>query len=88
MPYQQCPSPPLTPDLRRACRSAVHVITAPGEIKRAGRASLFVLETLGYPRWLVRPFTWPPLVWGVEAGYKLVAAHRPFFSKFLFTREE
>ncbi|GAB4444825.1 MAG: hypothetical protein Kow0031_27300 [Anaerolineae bacterium] len=78
----------MTPELRRACRLAVHVITAQGQTLRAGRASLFVLEVLGYPRWLVRPFTWPPLVWAVEAGYKIVAAHRPFFSKFLFTADE
>ena len=55
---------------------------------KAGRAALFVLEEIGYPRWLVRPFTWPPLVWFTELGYWIVARNRPFFSKFLFTTEE
>lgn len=77
----------MTAELYKACRQAVHVITADGCIIKAGRAAMFVLEAIGYPRWLVRPFTWPPLVWLTELGYWLVANHRPFFSKFLFTRE-
>ncbi len=77
----------MTPELQLACRTAVHVLTADGRTLRAGRASLFVLEAVGYPRWLVRPFTWPPLVWAVEMGYKIVAANRPFFSRFLFTAQ-
>ena len=48
---------------------------------------MFVLAEIGYPRWLVCPFTWPPLVWLTELGYWVVANHRSFFSKFLFTRE-
>jgi len=46
---------------------------------------MFVMEAIGYPRWLVRPFTWPPLVWFTEWGYKIVANNRPFFSKLMFT---
>ncbi len=75
----------MTPELYQACGQAVHVLAADGRILTDGRATLFVLAELGYPRWLVRPFTWPPLVWLVEAGYRLVANHRPFFSKFMFT---
>ena len=78
----------MTPQMYRACALAVHVVTADGRVLRAGRAGLFVLEQLGYPRWLVRPLTWPPLVWLTELGYKLVATNRSFFSKFLFTRDE
>jgi predicted DCC family thiol-disulfide oxidoreductase YuxK len=74
----------MTPELEAACRRAVHVLTADGRTLKAGRASLFVLEAVGYPRWLIRPLTWPPLIWAVELGYKIVAANRPFFSKFLF----
>ena len=77
----------MMPELYRACQQAVHVITVEGHILKAGRASLFVLAELGYPRWLVDPFTWPPLVWLTEFGYRLVANHRTFFSKFLFTQE-
>lgn len=77
----------MTPQLRRACRQAVHVITAEGQTMRAGRAGLFVLEAIGVPRLLVWPFTRPPLVWLAEWGYRLVADHRSFFGRFLFTKE-
>jgi predicted DCC family thiol-disulfide oxidoreductase YuxK len=77
----------MTPELYAACRQAVHVITSDGRVSRAGRAVMFVLEEIGYPRWLIRPFTWPPLVWLTELGYWLVANNRPFFGKFLFTNE-
>jgi predicted DCC family thiol-disulfide oxidoreductase YuxK len=78
----------MTPQLYEASQKAVHVITADDRIIKAGRAAMFVLEEIGYPRWLVRPFTWPPLIWFTELGYWIVARNRPFFSKFLFTQEE
>lgn len=78
----------MTDELYRACRQAVHVITAEGEILRAGRASMYVLAEIGYPRWLIRPLIQPPLVWFTELGYRFVADNRSFFSKFMFTREE
>ena len=76
----------MTPELRAACARAVHVITSDGKILRAGRASLFVLDQLGYHRF-ARLFAWPPLLWLVELGYCLVARNRRFFSRFLFRRE-
>jgi predicted DCC family thiol-disulfide oxidoreductase YuxK len=75
----------MTPALYRACKEAVHVLTADGRTLKAGRASMFILEQTGTPRWLIRPLTWPPLVWLTELGYRLVADHRPFFARFLFT---
>jgi len=77
----------MNSQLYEACRHAAHVITFEGQIISAGRAGMFVLETVGYPRWLVRPFTWPPLVWFTELGYKIVSNNRPFFSRILFTKE-
>jgi len=77
----------MTPPLYAACQQAAHVITVDGQVIKAGRAAMFILEEIGYPRWLVRPFTWPPLVWLTELGYRTVAENRPFFSKFLFTRD-
>ncbi len=77
----------MTPALYEACKRAVHVITAEGRIIKGGRATLFILEVVGYPRWLVRPFSGPPLVWFTELGYRLVADNRGFFSKFMFTEE-
>jgi len=75
----------MSPSLFEACQQAAHVITVEGQVIKAGRAAMFILQEIGYPRWLVRPFAWPPLVWFTELGYWIVAKNRPFFSKFLFT---
>jgi predicted DCC family thiol-disulfide oxidoreductase YuxK len=82
VPYQQAPSPPMTPELAAACRTAVHVITADGRVLRAGRASLFVLGETGHTA-LARLLGWPPFIWLVELGYLIVARNRSFFSRLL-----
>src|SRR5262245_2979740 len=74
VPYQEMPDPPLTPDLREACRDAVHVRTADGRWLRGGRACLFVLARIGWPR-LARIAALPPLVWIVELAYRVVAGN-------------
>jgi predicted DCC family thiol-disulfide oxidoreductase YuxK len=84
IPYQDAPSPPMTAELRAACSRAVHVRTIDGRWLRGARACLFVLERIGWPH-LARLARVPPLVWIVEAGYRLVAGHRAFFSR-LFKR--
>jgi hypothetical protein len=76
----------MTDDLAARCARAVHVLGADGTRLAAGRASLFVLERIGFPR-LARLLGRRPLVWGVELGYRIVARHRPFFARFFFTRE-
>ena len=76
----------MTPALRAACARAVHVVTADGRVLRAGRAALFVLQQIGYERWAAL-LSVPPLIWCVEPGYRLVAANRAFFSRFLFHGE-
>jgi len=85
VPYQQAPSPPMTPELRAACSRAVHVVTAEGTVLRAGRACLWVLERTGH-RLLSRALSLPPLVWAVELGYWLVARNRGLASRVLFRR--
>jgi len=85
VPYQQAPSPPMTPELRAACSRAVHVVTAEGTVLRAGRACLWVLERTGH-RPLARALSLPPLVWAVELGYWLVARNRELASRVLFRR--
>jgi len=75
----------MTPALKEACRKAVQVVTADGEILRAGRASLFIAEQLGHRR-LARVLRVPPFVWAIELGYRIVADNRPFFTRFLFRR--
>jgi predicted DCC family thiol-disulfide oxidoreductase YuxK len=85
VPYQQAPSPPMTPELRQACARAVHLLTPEGKMLRAGRACLWVLERIGYPV-LARVLALPPLVWVVEVGYWLVARNRRLASRVLFRR--
>jgi predicted DCC family thiol-disulfide oxidoreductase YuxK len=85
VPYQQAPSPPMTPELRAACSRAVHLVTPGGTVLRAGRACLWVLERTGYPL-LSRVLALPPLVWAVELGYWLVARNRRFASRVMFRR--
>ncbi len=83
--FQEAPSPPMTPELREACRKAMHVLTADGELLRAGRAALFVFERTTAPwRLLARiARVFPPVRWGVELGYLTVANNRPFFARLL-----
>jgi predicted DCC family thiol-disulfide oxidoreductase YuxK len=75
----------MTPELRKACSRAVHLLTADGELLRAGRACLWVLQQVGHPV-LARVLALPPLVWAVEVGYWLVARNRQLASRFLFRR--
>lgn len=82
VPYQQAPSPPMSPALRAECAQAVHVVTAEGEVVRAGRAVLYILGRLGHPR-LASVLALPPLVWGVELVYWLVARNRRLLSRVL-----
>ena len=73
----------MTPELREACKRALQVLTSSGEILKAGRATLFVLEQIGYRR-LARWLRLPPFVWAVELGYRIVASNRSFFARLLF----
>ncbi len=83
VPWQQAPSPPMDEVLSRACARAVHVVREDGSRLRAGRACLFVLDLCGF-RATAALLGLPPLVWGVEAGYWLVARNRLLFSRLLF----
>jgi predicted DCC family thiol-disulfide oxidoreductase YuxK len=56
---------------------SVVVETADGRRLEAGRACLFVLSQLGHPR-LARAMARRPLVWAVEAGYRLVSRYRRY----------
>ena len=66
----------MTPERRRLARQAVQVYTGDGRWLSGGRATLFVLEQVGWhprlARWLARP----PFIWAVELGYRLVAWQR------------
>ena len=64
----------------------MHVYLADGRVLRAGQACLYILTELGYRR-LATLLALPPNIWFVEAGYRMVARHRFFFSRWFFTRE-
>jgi predicted DCC family thiol-disulfide oxidoreductase YuxK len=76
----------MTDALAARCARAVHVLTSDGTLLGGGRASLLVLERIGFSR-LARVLRVPPLVWLVDVGYWVVARNRPFFARFLFRRE-
>lgn len=75
----------MTGALAARCARAVHVITPDGVVLRAGRASLYVLDHIG---WHVpaRLASRPPLSWLVEIGYWLVAHNRGLASRVMFRR--
>jgi hypothetical protein len=73
----------MTPELQEGCQRALHVVTSSGEILKAGRATLFVAEQVGYRR-LARLLRAPPFIWAVELGYRIVASNRSFFGRLLF----
>jgi len=77
VPYQEAPSPPMTPALFAACQQAVHLIQGDGTILKAGRAVLYMLEHTGMGR-PARVLAQPPFLW------RVVARNRPFFGRFLF----
>lgn len=73
--YQEAPSPPLTPDLRRACAEALHAITPRGRVLRGGDATIFTLGALGW-RGPARVLWLRPLRDVVGFGYGIVARNR------------
>jgi hypothetical protein len=75
----------MTPELRKACEGAMHVITADGTVIKGGASIVFIYETLGYG--LVKLGYVPPLSYAIELGYRVVAANRMFFSRLFFTDE-
>lgn len=85
-PFQEAPSPPMTPEIFSACEHAIHVVTKDGTVLKAGRATLFILEHIGWG-WFARFCSYPPLVWLVELDYWIFAHSRPFFALFLFRKE-
>jgi len=76
----------ISPELRAACQNAVHVVTAGGQVLKAGRACLYCGR---FTRWnrVARLLEVPPLIWGVEIGYWLIANNRSRVSGWLFADE-
>lgn len=75
----------MTDALATRCARAVHVLAPDGTLLAGGRACLFVLGRIGWPR-LARVLGLPPLAWLVEIGYRLVATNRGWLSRLLSDR--
>jgi hypothetical protein len=73
----------MTDELRAACARALHVVRMDGTVLRAGRASMYILGHIGWPR-IARLLTYRPMIWFVELGYYIVANNRKLFSRFMF----
>lgn len=61
------------------------MVKTDGEVLRGATALIFVYGELGYP--VVSLGLHRPFIWGLDAGYEVVANNRLFFSKFLFKQE-
>ena len=73
----------MTPALREACEQSIHVLTTDGQTLKGADAVYFIYDELGIP--LVRFLRYTPFIQVSELGYRVVAANRMLFSKFLFT---
>jgi predicted DCC family thiol-disulfide oxidoreductase YuxK len=87
IPYQEGPTPPMTPLLYEQAARAIQVITIDGRHLKGGRAALFCLAEVGWHPRLVRIAQRRPLVWFVELGYWFVARYRRKLSRFLPEQE-
>ncbi|ETX01487.1 MAG: hypothetical protein ETSY2_37155 [Candidatus Entotheonella gemina] len=69
----------MTPELYEQCKLAMHVVMPDGRVLRGGRASLYILHTLGYRSIATVLGLWP--LWCVDLGYDLVARNRYVFAR-------
>lgn len=83
IPYQEIPSPPMTGPFRERCGRSIQLFLPGRPALSAGRAALAVLSLLGW-RKTAAFLTVPPLIWGVEAAYRIVARNRTLFSRLVF----
>ncbi len=73
--------------LRARCAEALHVLEPTDQVILGAPALLYIYDRLGYGRW-VAVFRFPPLSWLTGPGYRWVANHRLFFSRFAFRTPE
>lgn len=85
VPFQEAPSPPMTPELYERAKQSVQVVLPDGRVLEAGEASAYVLGRIGY-RWLERIMRFPLFRPITEWGYRRVANNRDFFAKILFRK--
>ena len=76
IPYQDAPSPPMTPAFRVQAARAVQVVTAEGTCYSGASAVMFALESVGWHAGIARSLRKRPLRWGADALYWLIARNR------------
>ena len=82
LPFQQIPSPPMTPALGARCRRAIQFIPPDGRALSSGRAVLGVLSLLGWKK-SAAFLSAAPFVFIVEGGYWLIARNRGLIGRLL-----
>ncbi len=82
LPFQQIPSPPMTPALEARCRRAIQLIPPGGRALSSGRAVLGVLSLLGWKK-SAAVLSAAPFVFIVEGGYWLIARNRGLIGRLL-----
>ncbi len=76
IPYQEAPSPPMTPALRVQAERAVQLVTSDGDRRSGAEAILFALRRAGWHPALMGLLLRRPLLWCAEAVYRLIAGNR------------
>ena len=85
VPYQEVPSPPMTPQIRRRCRRAILLLQPGLPMLSAGRAALGVLSLLGWEK-SAAILSAAPFIFAIEAGYRLIAFSRPFIGRWMIKK--
>ncbi len=83
VPYQDVPSPPMTETFRARCGRSIQLFLPGRPALSGGKAALAVLSLLGWKK-TAACLSLPPLVWGVDVLYRLVARNRWFLGRVLF----
>lgn len=81
--YQDVPSPPMTKPFRIRCGKSIQLFLPGRPPLSAGKAALGILSLMGWRKTGLF-LAFPPIVWGVEAAYRIVALNRAIFSRLLF----
>lgn len=86
IPFQDCPTPPMTPEIFEGATSAVYVVSKEGQTYRGADAAFFILARTGWG-WFARFLALPPFIWFARMAYSVVAKNRGWISQRFFGGE-
>ncbi len=78
--FQNCPNPPLTPEILADCPRALYVLGPEGKYWRGADGFLIIMSLVGWGAF-ARLLMLPPFIWPIRLGYSLVARNRSWISK-------